>query len=119
MDCGIGGVAAAGGVIGTLLCCNRSVGLMARLRIMVPFPPEVIAEIDKIVSHGQRTAFLVDLAKREIKINRQRNALRAAKGAWKPEDHPELAQGAAQWVRNIRQESVKRFQKIEQHREAK
>jgi hypothetical protein len=86
--------------------------------IMVPFPPEVIAEIDKIVSEADRTAFLVDLARREIKLNRQRNALRAAKGAWKTEDHPELAQGAAQWVHDIRQESVKRFADIEHHREA-
>ena len=90
---------------------------MQRQRIMVPYPPEVIAEIDKIVTQGYRTAFLVDLAKREIKLNRQRNALRAAKGAWTQEDHPELAQGAAQWVRDIRQESVKRFEKIEHHRE--
>ena len=61
---------------------------------------------------------LVDLAKRGIKLNRQRNALRAAKGAWAHDDHPELAQGSAQWVRDIRQESVKRFEKIEHHREA-
>lgn len=85
---------------------------------MVPYPPEVIAEIDKIVSHGKRTSFLVDLARREIKLNRQRTALRAARGAWKAEDHPELAKGAAQWVHDIRQESVKRFEKVEQHREA-
>jgi len=85
---------------------------------MVPFPPEVIAEIDKIVSHGKRTAFLVELAKREVKLNRQRTALRAATGAWKAEDPPELAQGAANWVREIRQESVKRFEKIERRREA-
>jgi hypothetical protein len=91
---------------------------MQRQRIMVPYPPEVIAEIDKIVTQGQRTAFLVDLARREIKLNRQRNALRAVKEAWKPEDHPELAQGAAQWVHDIRQESVKRFREIERHREA-
>jgi flagellar motor component MotA len=88
---------------------------MARQRIMVPYPPDVIAEIDKIVSHGQRTAFLIELAKREIKLNRQRKALGAATGAWKQEDHPELAEGAAKWVREIRQESVKRFEKIEQH----
>ena len=91
---------------------------MPRQRVMVPYPPEVIAEIDKIVSHGKRTSFLVDLAKREIKLNRQRTALRAARGAWKPEDHPELAEGAAKWVHDIRQESVKRFEKIERHREA-
>jgi hypothetical protein len=89
---------------------------MARQRVMVPYPPEVIAEIDKIVSHGNRTAFLVDLARREIKLNRQRNALRAARGAWKATDHPELAEGAAKWVREIRQESMTRYEKIERHR---
>ena len=40
----------------------------------------------------QRQRILADLAKREIKLNRQRNVLRAAKGAWIQEDHPELAQ---------------------------
>ena len=92
---------------------------MARQRVMVPFPPDVIAEIDKIVSHGNRTAFLVELAKREIKLNHQRNALRAARGSWKAKDHPELAEGAAKWIREIRQESVKGYEKIERHREGK
>jgi hypothetical protein len=86
---------------------------------MVPYPPDVIDEIDKNVSHGKRTAFLVELAKREIKLNRQRQALRAAIGAWKEKDHPELAAGAANWIREIRQESVKRFEKIERRRSAK
>ncbi len=85
---------------------------------MVPYPAEVIAEIDKIVSHGKRTAFLVELAVREIKLSRQRQALRGAVGAWKAEDHPELAGGAATWVHEIRQESVKRYEKIQHHREA-
>jgi hypothetical protein len=90
---------------------------MPRQRVMVPYPPDVIAEIDKIVSDGKRTAFLVELAKREIKLNRQRQALRAATGVWKAEDHPELAGGAAGWVREIRQGSVKRFEKIQQRRQ--
>jgi hypothetical protein len=92
---------------------------MRRRRVMVPYPAEVISEIDKVVSHGERTAFLVELAEREIKLQRQRDGLRAAKGAWKSKNHPELVEGAAQWVRSIRQESVKRFEKIEQHRGAK
>jgi hypothetical protein len=92
---------------------------MRRPRVLVPYPLDVIAEIDKIVSHGKRTSFLVELARREIKLNRQRQALRAATGAWKAEDHPELAAGAASWVREIRQESVKRYGKIQRHREAK
>jgi hypothetical protein len=92
---------------------------MLRQRVMVPYPPDVIAEIDKIVSNGKRTAFLVELARREIKLNRQKNALRAAVGAWKAEDHPELAEGAARWIREIRQESVKRYEKIERRRRGK
>ena len=84
---------------------------------MVPYPTDVIGEIDKIVSHGKRTAFLVELARRKIKLNHQRQALRAATGAWKAADHPELAGGAAKWVREIRQESVQRYEKIREHRE--
>lgn len=87
-------------------------------RIMAPYPPDVIAEIDRLVSDGKRTAFWVDLARREIKLNRQREAFRAAKGAWMAEDHPELADGAAKWIREIRQESVKRYEKIERHWES-
>jgi hypothetical protein len=64
-------------------------------------------------------AVLVELTKRKIKLMRQRQALRAATGAWKAEDHPELAKGTASWVHEIRQESVKRFEKIERHRKVK
>ena len=94
-------------------------GLMARQRVMVPYPQEIIADIDRIIPKGKRTAFLVDLAKREIKLNRQLKALRAARSAWKPEDHPELAQGAEQWVRKLRRESMKRFVKLERRRQSK
>jgi hypothetical protein len=72
---------------------------MARNRVLVEYPPEVIAAIDEIAAAGHRTAFLVELAQREVKLYAQRRALRAAKGAWKKKDHPELAQGAAAWVR--------------------
>ena len=54
---------------------------------------------------------------REIKLNRQRDAFRAARGSWKAEDHPELADGAAKWIREIRQESVKRYELIERYRQ--
>jgi hypothetical protein len=83
---------------------------------MVPYPAEVIAEIDKMVEHGKRTVFLVELAQREIKLARQARALLAAKGTWRSEDHPELAEGAAPWVRSLRQGSLQRFEKTEQHR---
>jgi hypothetical protein len=43
--------------------------------------------------------------------------LRAADGAWKDEDHPELKDGAAAWLRQIRSESETRASEIERRRD--
>jgi hypothetical protein len=91
---------------------------MQSQEVMVPYPPDVIAEIDKPVDRGTRTDFLVELARREIKLRRQMEALRATTGAWNPDDHPELADGAARRVREIREESKRRYEEIEQNRES-
>ncbi len=89
---------------------------MANNRVLVQYPPEVIAEIDRIAGVGRRTPYLVDLAKREVKLYRQREALLAATGSWKPEYHPELAQGAAAYVRQLRDLDRERTDRIETHR---
>jgi hypothetical protein len=47
----------------------------------------------------------------------QRDALRDAAGSWEDENHPELAEGADEWVREMRQESIKRSEKVEQQRD--
>ena len=91
---------------------------MARNRVLVQYPRDVIAEVDNIAGKGRRTAFLVELARREIQLHRQREALRAARGAWKAEDHPELQSGSAAWVRQIRTLDEGRFQDLEQRRGA-
>ena len=54
-----------------------------------------------------RKRFIVDLAEREIRRREQRDALREAGGSWKDEEHPELADGADKWVREMRQEPIK------------
>lgn len=92
---------------------------MSRNRVLVEYPPEVIAEIDKIAGLGKRTAYLVELAKRDVKLHRQREALRAAAGTWKDEDHPELAQGSAAYFRQIRDLDKERSERIEAHREGR
>jgi hypothetical protein len=92
---------------------------MAQDRIPIEYPSEVIADIDQMVGQGMRTSYLVELAKRDVKLHRQREALREAKGAWKPEDHPELAQGAADWVNKIRALDAQRFEEIEQRQGSK
>jgi len=89
--------------------------LSKRAHIILPI--DVVADIDKLVGKRGRSAFLTEIARDEILRRQQRNALRAAKGAWKDEDHPELKDGSAEWVRSMRADSEKRFEQIEQHRD--
>ena len=86
-------------------------------RAHVILPVDLVADIDKLVGKRRRSAFLTEVARDEIQRRQQRDALHAAKGAWKDEDHPELKDGSAAWVRQMRSESEKRFQEIEQHRD--
>jgi metal-responsive CopG/Arc/MetJ family transcriptional regulator len=86
-------------------------------RTHIVLPVDVVADIDKLVGKRGRSAFITEVARDEIQRRQQRDALQAAKGAWKDEDHPELKKGAASWVRRMRSESEKRSQDIEQHRD--
>ena len=86
-------------------------------RKMIPIPPQVAAGIDKIAGHRRRTAFVVEVLEREIRRREQLEALQDAAGAWKDEDHPELAEGGDAWVRQMRGESVRRFAEIEKQKE--
>ena len=88
-------------------------------RVHVILPVDLVSDIDELVGKRGRSAFLTELAQREIKIRRQREALQESAGAWKSENHPELAQGAAQWVRQIRDFDVPRLDELERRRKAK
>jgi hypothetical protein len=88
-------------------------------RAHVILPIDVVADIDKLVGKRGRSAFLTELAQREIKLRHQREVLRETAGAWKSEDHPELAQGAAAWVRQIRALDNERFEELERRRDGK
>jgi hypothetical protein len=95
------------------LCHTKSVSKPLSRRAHVILPVEVVADIDKLVGKRGRSAFLTELAQREIKLRRQREALLETAGAWKTEDHPELAQGAAAWVRQIRALDAQRLYDLE------
>jgi len=86
-------------------------------RTQIIFPSDLLADIDKLVGKRGRSAFITEVARDEIQRRRQRNALRAANGAWRDEDHSELKDGSVAWVRQVRSESEARFQEIEQHRD--
>jgi hypothetical protein len=69
-------------------------------------------EIDTLVGKRGRSAFLTEAAEKELMRLRQIKALEGAAGAWKDKDHPELRQGAAKWVKKLRSEYDRRFEKI-------
>ena len=96
-----------------------SVSKNLKRRAHVILPIDVVADIDKLVGKRGRSAFLTEIAQREIKIRHQRDVLRETAGAWKSEDHPELAQGAAAWVRQTRALDNRRFEELEQRRDDK
>jgi hypothetical protein len=80
----------------------RGVSKILSRRAHVILPVEVVADIDKLVGKRGRSAFLTELARREIKLRHQRQVLRETFRAGKTEDHPELTQGATAWMQQIR-----------------
>jgi Arc/MetJ-type ribon-helix-helix transcriptional regulator len=88
----------------------------ASRRTNVNLPVDLVADIDKLVGKRGRSAFLTEVARDEIQRRLQREALREAAGAWKDEDHPELKDGAAAWVRQLRALDNQRFEDLERRR---
>jgi hypothetical protein len=85
---------------------------------MVPIPARIAAGIDKIAGPRKRTAFVVGVLEREMRRREQLEALEQAAGAWTEANHPELANGAEVWVREMRDASVKRLQELERDEDA-
>ena len=83
-----------------------------RTQVLVPFPPDVIADLDKIVDVAQRTTFLVDLTRQEIKRRRLVKMFENSEPIWNPEDHPEIDDDG-DWVRKMRAETEARFTRVQ------
>ena len=81
-------------------------------RTHIVIPTALVAEIDNLVGKRGRSSFLTQAAWREVKRLRALRALERATGAWRDEDHPELKQGAARWVHNLRRENARRFRRV-------
>jgi len=71
-------------------------------RAAIILPDELVQEIDDLVGEDGRSAFLTELARREIQRLRLMQLLSRPGAGWKLEEHPELHQGAAAWVSNLR-----------------
>jgi hypothetical protein len=81
-------------------------------RTHIVIPEHLATQIDTLVGKRGRSAFLTQAAEKELKRLRQLKALAAATGSWKDKDHPELKQGAAKWVKELRREYDQRFEKV-------
>ncbi len=68
---------------------------MATRRAHVVLPDDLVSEIDKIVGARGRSAFLAELARREIKRRNLLAMFQRNEPIWKDEDHPELKDGAS------------------------
>jgi hypothetical protein len=78
---------------------------MATLRAHILLPRELAKEIDAIAGPRGRSAFLVEMAEKEVKRRKMLAFLDKGKPAWREQDHPDIAeQGAAAWVHNLRRE---------------
>jgi hypothetical protein len=85
---------------------------MPRERTLISIPPRIAVRIDQIAGPRRRTEFIVQVLGDEILRREQLAALEQAAGAWKDEDHPELADGASVYVEKLRREDDERFTEL-------
>ncbi len=79
---------------------------------VIEIPEELANELDRLAGaeHKPRTAYAVDVLWRDVQRNKQREALKLSAGIWRDVDHPELGQGSAAYVEQIRSEPDERFE---------
>jgi hypothetical protein len=77
-------------------------------RAHILIPGDLLREIDALVGPRGRTAFLLETARQEVQRRKLLHFLDSEDPAWAPDNHPELAHGAAAWVRQLRKQSDQR-----------
>lgn len=82
---------------------------MANLRAHIVLPSELVEEIDSLVGRRGRSAFLVEIAKAEVKRRKLKAFLQRKEPAWTDENHPDIAAiGASAWVSSQRDQKSER-----------
>ncbi len=83
--------------------------MLEQQRAHIIIPMELISEIDAVVGKRGRSRFMAEAARKELKRLHLEQALNRATGVWKDKDHPELENGAAGWVSQLRNTETNRF----------
>lgn len=68
-------------------------------------PDELLEELRRQVPKGEQSRIVAEALRKELLRLRFGRALDNAFGAWKDEDHPELAEGTERFVRRLRRSS--------------
>jgi metal-responsive CopG/Arc/MetJ family transcriptional regulator len=88
-------------------------------RAHILLPEDLLREIDALVGSRGRSAFLVETARNEVRRQKLLQFLESKNPAWKDTNHPELAGGAAAWVRKLRTENDSRRAKAQKRARAR
>jgi len=81
---------------------------MSIKRAHILLPDDLLREIDALVGPRGRSPFLVSVAREAVKHQKLLKFLESGEAAWKDKDHPELVDGSAAWVRQLRSESERK-----------
>ena len=65
-------------------------------------PEDILDDLRKHVARRQQSRFVAEALRKELKRLRLESALENSFGAWQDKDHPELAKGAEEFVRETR-----------------
>lgn len=68
-------------------------------------PVDLIEELRRSVPRREQSKMVAEALRKELKRIRFRRALDESFGAWSEEPHPELEQGVARYVRELRTSS--------------
>lgn len=85
---------------------------MQNTRTHVVMPTSLTAEVDELAGKRGRSRFIAEATQNELKRHRLIKLLSGSKPVWQSQDHPELKNGSAAWVRKLRNQDEKRFKKI-------
>jgi len=87
--------------------------MSVKARTHVIIEEDIVKEIDRLVGKKKRSNFIATATKKELKRLTQLSLIRKFKGAWKDEDHPEMAgkEGTDKCVRKMRNEDEKILRK--------
>jgi len=79
----------------------------------IRFPADLLADLDKYISDGNRSKFIIDATRKELNRVKQRKAIQNAAGIFE-QNYPEFktSEDISNWVRKLREESEARRREL-------